>query len=397
MVQSILVYSTLLIIMLFFALLIASKSSKYTTASGEIRNRKFWSIETIVPIFLFAIVFGLRYDVGVDHLNYLEGYIKGENIGKGEFLFDSITNIGIALNMHATIYFAILAFIQISFFLLAFKNERYLFPYLIFFFFTMGDWLFWMNGIRQALAMCIWFYSIKYISEKKLFKYLIYCLAAVLFHKSALILIAFYPLLRTGKDYFRQISLQLILFLLAFVFNKYYYVIFPKLEVIVLWYAEVIGGDSYTTYGMDRLESSVSNDSGSGMFYLFKIFLTMIIIFYSKKLKSFYNTNHFTVLYFFFFFGTITFYMFPVGLVSITRPFQYFNIFHCVMFAYFLNYLYWTSKDIRQRKMINIIIFYGVIVAFIGAFYLNLITSEKNDSIWYQYFFDQNFSGYPRS
>src|SRR5690606_24459525 len=107
MVQSVVVYSFLIAIMLLCAVYAAKKGSVYPTSSGVLKERGFWSFETLVPLLLFSIVFGMRYDVGKDHLGYLEGYLGGVHISKGEPLFDLFSNIGWGLNMHVTVYFGV--------------------------------------------------------------------------------------------------------------------------------------------------------------------------------------------------------------------------------------------------------------------------------------------------
>lgn len=208
-------------VMLLFAVYAAFKSrySSIATNGCQISQRSFWHFETIFPLLLFAVVFGMRYDVGVDHLSYLEKYLERFHSGKNDLLFNLLSELGWRLNLHYAVYFSLIAFIQVFFFFYAFKNERYLYPFLVFFIFTNGEWGFWMNGIRQALAMCIWIFSLKYIEEKKIWKYLLWGILAVLFHKSAIILLIFYPILRNGKDYFKSISLQLLLIGGAFVFQ----------------------------------------------------------------------------------------------------------------------------------------------------------------------------------
>src|SRR5690554_5645859 len=209
--QSILVYSSLIIIMILFSLSASGRNSYYYDKDGFVQYKSFWRFDTIAPLFLFAIVFGMRYNVGVDHLNYVYGYLNNIYIGKEEYLFFFFSDLGWHFNLHYTVYFGILAFIQVFFFFYAFKDERYLYPFLIFFLFANGEILSWMNIIRVGIAMVIWIFSIRFIHERKVILYLLWCIVALLFHKSAIILVALYPALRNGKDYIRSIPLQLLL------------------------------------------------------------------------------------------------------------------------------------------------------------------------------------------
>lgn len=380
--------------MILFAVY-ASRRNGYISSSGLLVKRSFWRFEVIFPLILFAIIFGMRYDVGVDHLGYLEGYLNKEYVGKNEPLFFLFSEIGWKLNWHYVLYFGVIAFTQAVFFFYAFKNERYIYPFLVFFLFTNGEWGFWMNGIRQALAMCIWIFSIKYIEDKKFWKYLIWCVVATLIHKSAIVLIVFYPILRNGRDYFKSIPLQLILLGSAFILKEVFYVVFSYIEPLINTYTNILGSDMYSGYNTEVLMESFRKSDGTGLVYLFRIILNVIIILYSKRLKLYYNSKRFNIIYFFFFIGILTMYVFPVGFISLTRPFRYFYIFQSIMYAFFLYYLFKTKVRDTRRGSVHAIIYYGLIFIFLGVFYLSIITSSEDASFWYQFYFDQNINGYP--
>lgn len=390
MLQSILVYTFIILIMLFFANIAKRKAVYQTGQYGElVQKRSFWSFEIVFMLLFFALMFGMRYDVGTDHLGYLFSYIEG-SVGedlKMEPLFRWISKICYDLNIHPIIYFAIWAFIQITFFLLAFKNERYLFPLLITFLFFNSSFTFWMNGIRQALAMCIWLYSITFIVEKKFWHYIIWGIIAFLFHRSALILFVFYPLLRNGKDYFKSIPLQLILFASVFIIRNVFEVFILQLEPIIEQFQTILGGeeDLYRSYTIDNMLDELNNEvSGTGLAYMFKILVWIIIILYSRKLKSYYNSKTFNIIYFFFFFGLLTQYIFPEGVVGFSRPFRYFYIFQTIMLAYFVYYLF-RSNSFRVNRLLA----YALIIAFIGIFYLNMLGATERSSILFQFYFQK--------
>jgi len=374
----------------------ASKNNSYISSSGLVIQRSFWRFEILFPLVLFAITFGMRYGVGVDHLGYLQGYLEKIHVGKNEPLFSLLSEIGWRLNWHYVVYFSVIAFIQIVFFFYAFKDERYLYPFLVFFLFTNGDWQFWMNGMRQAIAMCIWIFSIKYIEDKKFWKYLIWCVVATLFHNSAIFLIVFYPILKNGKDYFKSIPLQLILIAAAFILQGSFSVVLSRIEPLINIYINILGADLYSSYYIEGLTESFRDSTGTGLVYLFRILLNITVILYSKKLKLFYNSKRFNIIYFFFFIGLFTMYIFPVGYIAITRPFRYFYIFQSIMYAYFLYYLLRTKLKNVQLGTFHALLYYGLIVIFLGVFYLSIITSNEDSTLWYQFYFDQNIYGYPK-
>lgn len=378
--------------MFLFALSASRKGSYYTTNNGIITERSFWRFDTIAPLVLFAIVFGMRYDVGVDHVGYIEGYLWREYVGKNEPLFFLFSDIGWFFNLHYVVYFAMLAFVQVFFFFYAFKDHRYIYPLLIFFIFTTGSIFFWMNGIRQAMAMCVWIFTLRYIEQKKWKPYIIWGITAVLLHKSAIILFIFYPILRNGKDYFKSIPLQLVLFASAFIIKEVFFDIIIRFESVVNFYISLLGEETYQrSYNIERLMDSFVEAGGTGLAYLFNIGVNLIVILYSTKLKQFYNSKWFNIMYFFFFIGLLTMYMFPIGAVSFTRPFRYFYIFQPILYAYFGCFFYKKRGD--GRKLILLLL---LIIGFSGIFILSQYTATEDSHSLFQFYFQQNIDGYPR-
>ena len=389
MIQSIIVYTLLLGIMIFFFYLASYKKQTINYSNNTNQTISFKSYQIFIPMLLFSIVFGMRYDVGTDHLSYLEAYIWNIDVGKNEFLFQLITNLSNYFNLHYVIYFSILAFIQVYFFYFALKKEIYLFPLLTLFIFTNGDIMFWMNGIRQAIAMCIWVYSLNFIVDRKPLKYILFCIIAFLFHRSAIILFIFYPILVNGRDYFKSIPLQLILLALAFVIKEVFFDIIMNFSSAIDFYISLLGADMYErSYNIDNLLESFREQTGTGLAYIWRIVMNVIIILYSLKLKKFYNSKWFNIIYFLFFLGLLTSYMFPDGAISFTRPFRYFYIFQSIMLAYFVYYLY-KNKSLNNRILMII-----TIVSFLGIFYLSQITSDENSHYWYQFFFQNKINMY---
>lgn len=384
MFQSLVSYSIIITLMLFFT----KVNIVYLNGKKDFINKSFWSTEILIILLLFTIFFGIRYDVGKDYINYLTSYLNGSYVnGKYEPLFFLITDICYGFDIHPTIYFSIFCFIQIFFFFYSFKNERYLYPLLVVFLFFNGEFLTWMNIIRQSLAMCVWLYSINFINEKKLFHYFAFGVIACLFHRSAIVLFVFYPLLKNEKDYFKSISLQLFLFFLTFIIKNAFEELILHIEPIIIQFQSIIGGEKnvYGSYNLERMLDEFNTESrGTGLAYLFKIIVWVMIIFYSKKLKSFYNNRKFNICYFFFFISLLFFYVLPEGTISLSRPFRYLYIFQTIMLSYFIFYLL-RCNSYRYNKVLA----YILIIAFCGIFILNQVTAPTDNYVWYKTYFEQ--------
>ncbi|HQB12716.1 MAG TPA: hypothetical protein PLX96_07070, partial [Candidatus Omnitrophota bacterium] len=72
MIQSLTIYTLLLGIMMlcFYRAGCQTKALDYRVLDyySTTSTPSFWSFSVIFPMLLFAVVFGMRYDVGVDHL-----------------------------------------------------------------------------------------------------------------------------------------------------------------------------------------------------------------------------------------------------------------------------------------------------------------------------------------
>ena len=391
MVESLIV-NTVLFLLLFF---LAAKASSRKKISNKIGKKAGFPSEMFALFLIFAIVNGARYDVGVDYLNYLEIYTSGKILyaKKYELLFKGLTWIWTELHAHAFFFFFSIAFIQIVCFFLAFKDERFLYPLLVFFLQMNGEFFVWMNISRCAIAMCIWLASLKFLIEKKPLLYYLGCLIAFGFHRSAIILIVFYPFLRSGKDFFPRRSVQFMLIIGALLISVFFNSVFMRMEGLVTLYQNALGGekDIYSNYDFQVMLDSIPNEQkGTGLAAIFNLAVAFIIILFSNKLKAFYPSKKFTIIYFFFILGLFFKYVFPPNTISLSRPFRYFNVFQSIVLAYFSYYLYK-----KRHNGYNKIILTGLIIAFLGIYYLSQVTASPNSHIWFQFFFQSKDLFYP--
>jgi hypothetical protein len=367
MVQSIFIYITLMMTMVLFGTLAAKRTSGY-----KAQNITFIRFEVLFPIFFFAVVLGMRYNVGDDYLAYLNTFRTGEGIDRYEWAFRWFTILLRRQDIHFAIYFSIIALIQVFFFFYAFRDERYLYPYFSFLLFTGGYFLGWMNGMRQDIAACIFIFAIRYLDQKKLFKYTIWCLIAFLFHKTAILLILLYPVLKGGKDYFRNIFLQISLYVIAL--SVYY----SGYNIENLFSSQIAAFTSWFKYDSYTLEAinTMTLKAYTGIGFLLLATIDVLIILYSQKIKNFYNSKLFVIIYNIYFFGTLMRITFAESII-LQRPFRYFRYFSLVVVAYFLYYLQ-KNSGFSLNKLIMIFVFIIYILLFIAL----IFRGETNMSLF---------------
>lgn len=146
---------------------------------------------TFLPM-TFVSVF--RYEVGTDWLIYHD-YFHFISEGKDKFsepLFNLLNRVIYLFTKDSWWLFAICAVLICYFIFRAFMEQSVNPAYSILIFVVCGDYFNSQNQIRQALAMAIFLYAMKYIKSRELKKYLLFMLVAVLIHTSALVYIPVY-------------------------------------------------------------------------------------------------------------------------------------------------------------------------------------------------------------
>lgn len=298
----------------------------------------FFRIEIILLLLIFSFISGIRYDVGTDHLSYLSDY-KTLSIDRYEPIFKYFTILLRSNGFHYAFYFFLLALLQVTLLYYSFRKAKYLYPYIAFVLFFGHYYLSWMNGIRQDVAGCIFFFSTLFIYKKQLIPYLLSCIVAMGFHTSAIILVPLYWILNFKQDYFKNKKIQYCLFLFAS------YVALKKID-----YAEYINpivefflsssGESYSAYSMGSIAYfGELTTAGNGVVFLSQLIIDLIIIAYSTRLKQEFKKTSYILHYQLYFTGTFFQTLFINNLL-LCRPFRYFRLFKLVMSAYLLYYLF---------------------------------------------------------
>lgn len=156
-----------------------------------------------IQLFLIS---GMRYEIGIDFINYRGTFRLVQNLSNlSELLdFSKVTNLEIGyllLNKIVGFFtvnpqwiFIISSLIILVFIFISIKNYSsnvWLSVYL----FSVGQYLYSFNVVRQFIAVSLIFYSYKFIKERKFIKYLLFIAIASTFHISALILLPLYFIL----------------------------------------------------------------------------------------------------------------------------------------------------------------------------------------------------------
>lgn len=335
MIQSFFVYG-LLGLFLWLLGLVSSVRGQYALDRGI--KLSFWTWDIILAIFIFSTVSGIRWQVGVDHLNYLQSYLdleKGLELSRDKledgFLF--ITKFFVFFEIHYSVYFAFLAAIQIFFVYYTFKDERNILPFLGLIIVFGGQYLIWMNGIRQAIAACMFVYSIQFLVERKFVKYFTVIFIATLFHQSAIVLLIFYFV--PFFNYFKSRIFAVGLLIFSVIVGFYPHWIYADANLVK--FLSFVGYDSYGNR-LDYFINEYSLVMSFGPRRILSNLICLVVILFFNDFNDYSTDKRMVYFYNFSIIGTIYFNIFANAGHLFLRPTYYFTIFTPIVISFLLSY-----------------------------------------------------------
>lgn len=383
MLQSIIVYT---LMCLSLSLLTRTKTIINNNGSIKIISPKFYFIGIIVSLFIFAFFSGVRWDVGIDHLTYLDTYQKynitntvlREDMEKGYVYLIKLFN---QFGAHFSIFFGTIAFVQMSMVFLCFRKAKYIIPYLGIFLICGGDFFSWMNGIRQAIvATCFLFLAAECILKRRFLIYLICIYLLAFIHKSAYFLIPFYAIayLPLEKFYIKR-YIQYILFFSALLLSTTN--IWIKSLDLVENLLTIIGYDE--RFNIDSIEQNIRSQNFGARKMIFLI-IDIIIISYSNVLRKTFPDKLFGFSYILFILLYVTQPLF-VNSLTFSRIIGYYYIARAILASYLLFYLIKYNPN-NKNKVIACI----VLLLFLLHIFIQIYTDKggHTDCIRYNFFWD---------
>ncbi|MGN8226122.1 EpsG family protein [Gracilimonas sp. BCB1] len=355
-------YSVLLIISLY--LIDLSKRAK-----GESRN-----LIQHTSIFFIIAFCGLRFFVGNDYDGYYRSFKHLLNYSPGltEFYWEpgfyylakALTRFGEIGYFYLLLISSIVTFILIY---IALKEQSSL-KWGVYFAITLGLLIMANDQVRQGIALGVFLYSLKYIRDGELNKYLMCIIIASLFHYSSLLLVFVY--------FIRLIKLNKVwwIFLIGVTYvgfqrGIFYETIFSMIELIPYY------GELYAA----RQRFFEVELGGSGLSILFRNALALIFIIALPNLKK----NIYAKIYLT---GLILGNM-VVGFMPAERVTYYLYYVHIIA----LPLLLYANKKLSKQLFYVI-----VLLSFIFFSLQNLFALEKHGAIPYRTIFFEDLSNPPQ-
>lgn len=259
---------------IYISLLLFGVSSSFLY---KLKTNSVRYIFLLISFLLMSFIIGGRYEVGTDWVNYVYIYetvnfvdlsIDGLNKAMIEPMYLLINKAFRNLGVSTSMFFTIIAF---SLFVLLYTStgKKKVFPYVMYFFFTMSFFLS-LNIMRQILAIFIFFFATRYIG-KNIYKYFTCILIAFFIHYSSVIL---FPLYFIYKKWFSILDNKKIIVICYFITLLMSGVL---VELITSYLPQFISNEKYLN-SVTQLD--VEMEVGSGLGIIFNHIINMFIILY---------------------------------------------------------------------------------------------------------------------
>jgi len=289
----------------------------------------FYEIDSNLPLLDNILLYIIDYEPGYVVLNH---FLAGLNVS---FTIASLT------------YAVIIWF----FIYKSFSDTKEILYLSLFFFITTGFLFFTFNGIRQAIAVSLIFYSLRYLLKDKSLIFLLIVVIASLFHFSALLLSSLLLINKLKKVNLKFLSIMLFSSLLLP--GTLFYGLVFKIASIFPFYA------SY----FERINAANTGFS-FGVFY--QMLLGFVLLAYYKSVA---NTKIQILVFHLSFIGAILYNLF-YGSALLARFYIYFIFFQNYAFAYLMNFLIKNKRSLEALSLILIfflVFLYRILVGDSGS------------------------------
>lgn len=290
MFESAVIYIGLMVVMMIFAWL-GSRSDHRALS---------WAALSAIS---FAIVMAVRWKVGVDFYMYYKQYelVKAGSMGFGfqryEPLFRLLFYVCGTNFLHYSIPFGIIAFLQCFLIFVGLRAQKRAWIFIPFTLMMTGLFVSYDNIMRHMMAFSIFICAIPYLAKRKYWQYLLCIIGAMMFHKSAAVLLFFPLIYMFCKQIFSRIWVQLIFVGIGLAMMNLDNVqdIFEAISFALT----LLGYEFYMTTSFAEFDE----ETKIGLGFMVILLCNLILVLFSRKTKEFYDSRAVAIMYDMYFVG----------------------------------------------------------------------------------------------
>ncbi|WP_415407161.1 EpsG family protein [Sulfurovum sp. CS9] len=357
LIAAFLTYNILLLLMVFLPAGKIINHKSIVSLKSETDSFR-WNKRLAFIILAVATVAGMRESfVGTDYHSYLDfynnilDYGSFPNYSLGREIGWNYLNLWFGkLGVPSGIFFGFVAGLTWYFFIKGSYKFQFLLPLMFFFF--MVHYFFWtMSGLRQSIAIVIFFYSIKFIIERNPIYYISSILIASLFHLSVLIMLPIYLLSKIKFN--RKLFFILYVLSIFFIGNEWFLNQMSQLIVFISSKVEVLS--SYLFYLDSDSFTAQEKRTSSGLGIILTIITVFFILYKSEEVLK--KQPKLTIYFVLFFIAVILNNIF-LSVEVIGRALTYLMICFPIVMA---STVYYSTKKYERMVVILLIIAYFMI------------------------------------
>ena len=284
------IFSYFFIFVLLMALSVALPRGRFlplrTNGLNLSQSRKSSLLDpkVLFVLFLIGLFAGLRDEsIGIDYASYISFY---NDITSSDFDNPGWTGLEIGwiflnlffsnLGFSPGLFFGLLAFMVWALFVKSADDFSYLIPLMFFFVFCNGFFLWTLSGLRQTIAIMMFFYSIQFIRKNNFTFYALVIITASLFHASVIVMLPFFFL--RYLPYNRVAALSLFTLSLAFIGENFT----PLFIGDVYNYFITNNISFYQLHLSDSERFSTLETTGTNLGLILRSIFSFFILFYAK-------------------------------------------------------------------------------------------------------------------
>lgn len=366
MITSLIVYIGLMLLM-----------TAFSRPAGQSGLRKYTGV--IIASVLYAVIFGIRYNVGTDFPMYLRGYentldnVGGWEAARWEIGYQWIFLFPARIGLPYPFGFGVIAFIQCFLLYVGLRRQPEAWKFLPVTLMLSWIWLSYANIMRHMVAFSIFVAALPYLADRKYLKFIACILVAMLFHKSAAVIFPLVIVYHYRKVLFTNIFIEYVMLGVAVTLMNVNVVqqVFQSLTgILVLFNYDFYEDTKYAEFDY------VKNTFNIG--FLTILILCIFNIYFSNRLKRFYKSRAISIMYDMYFIGVFLRFAF-VKMFLIQRLNYYFFSFEFIISALLMEYFYETKQ---KRNLIFLILLYV-------ALFLGRLKGASNFDAVYQTFLNR--------
>lgn len=323
-----------------------------------------------VLIIIYTIIIGTRYEVGTDWNNYKDYFLNCDFYYTREprepiyYFLNKIVLYFFGDNY--IFFFLLIAFLQISLIVKALKRFDYIFPLAILLFFLIGPFLAFQNVMRQSLAFCLFFYSIKFIERGCLKKYIITVVIATCIHTSSILFLPLYFICRRKRTFLDSLSFQLVLYLASLLLADF---IFSAIMPLVF--------DTFTSEQIVRYKQGYEERGlSTGVGFILLRMLDLILLLVSRKMGENFADQKYIIYHRIFFIGVIISNIAGTNdlILRLAFPFLMVKFF---LYAFVLFYLF------SSKRLINVVWAVLLLILFLILYSVSILSQANGCSPYF--------------